>query len=320
MGREHWATMDIVETSPDDKGGLAVIIVTYNSAEALPALLDSLADGLRGIERFEVVVADNNSHDGSSDLAAAHPLGARVIRMGWNAGYAAAINAAAATVRHGVSLLVLNPDLRLYPDAAKPLVEHLASPGVGVVVPINYKQDGSVDPTLRREPSVLSAWAEAVLGGSLAARVGWGEIVDLSARYDSCGAAEWATGSALLISAQARRIVGEWDESFFLYSEEVDYQRRVREAGLSIIFEPQAKVMHAGGGSGSSPRLFALMTANRIRYYRRHHGRLKAALFASGIAFGQMLRCWRGSIHRAGLGGALRPSGALSQFRATARA
>lgn len=309
--------MDTVETSLD-RDGLAVIIVTYNSAEALPALLDSLTDGLRGIERFQIIVADNNSQDGSADLAAAHPIRARVIRMGWNAGYAAAINAAAATVRQEVSLLVLNPDLRLYPDAAKPLFEHLASPGVGVVVPINYKEDGSVDPTLRREPSVLSAWAEAVLGGTLAARIGWGEVVDLSPIYDRCGAAEWATGSALLISAQARKLVGEWDESFFLYSEEVDYQRRVREAGLSIVFEPRAKVMHASGGSGSSPRLFALMTANRIRYYHRHHGRLKSAIFASGIAFGQMLRCWRGSTHRAGLGGALRPSGAVSQFRATA--
>ncbi len=312
------ATMNTVEASSDDRDGLAVIIVTYNSADALPALLDSLSDGLRGIERFEVVIADNNSQDGSAEIAAAHPIGARVIPMGWNAGYAAAINEAAATVRQGAGLLILNPDLRLHPDAIRPLFDHLATPTVGVVVPINYRQDGSVDPTLRREPSVLSAWAEAVLGGSLAAKIGWGEIVDLSPQYDSPGVVEWATGSALLISAHARRIVGEWDESFFLYSEEVDYQRRVREAGLSIIFEPRAKVIHACGGSGSSARLFALMTANRIRYYRRHHGRLKAAMFASGIAFGQMLRCWRGSIHRAGLGGALRPSAAIMQFRATA--
>lgn len=310
--------MKTVNTSSEQDCGLAVIIVTYNSAAALPALLDSLPAGLKGVNHFKVIIADNNSQDGSAELAAAHPVCPHVIRMGYNAGYAAAINAAAATVRSSDSLLILNPDLRLYPDAAEPLIEHLATSSVGVVAPMNCREDGSVDPTLRREPSITTAWAEALLGGRLAARMGWGEIVDLPGRYEKSGTAEWATGSALLVSARARQLVGEWDESFFLYSEEVDYQRRVREAGLSIIFEPRGKVMHACGGSGSSPRLFALMTANRIRYYRRHHGRLHTALFAAGIALGQMLRCWRGAVYRAGLSGALRPSAPISQFRAAA--
>ena len=312
--------MKTVNTSSEKDTGLAAIIVTYNSAAALPALLDSLPEGLKGVDHFEVIVADNNSQDASAEVAAAHPVCSHVIRMGCNAGYAAAINAAAATVPPGISLLILNPDLQLYPATAEPMIEHLASSAVGIVAPMNYKGDGSVDPTLRREPSLVTAWAEAIFGGKLAAKMGLGEIVDLSGRYEESGTTEWAKGSALLVSARARQLVGEWDESFFLYSEEVDYQRRVREAGLSIIFEPRAKVMHAGGGSGSGPRLFALMTANKIRYYRRHHGRLKTALFAAGVAFGQMLRFWRGSTHRAGLGGALRPSTALSQLRATAPA
>lgn len=295
---------------------LSVIIVTFNSGAVLLALLDSLPAGLRGIPGFEVVVVDNDSRDGSAELAEAHPIGPRVIRMGRNAGYAAAINAAAATAPSDADLLILNPDIRLYPGSVRPLVKHASAPSVGIAVPLNFREDGTVDPTLRREPSILTAWAEAVLGGKLAGRLGWGEIVGQADRYDRLGSIEWATGSALLVSAQARRAVGDWDESFFLYSEEVDYQRRVRETGLDIVYEPRSQVMHAGGESGTNPRLFALLTANRIRYYSRHHGALSTSLFRLGIAVGEALRSWRGSVHRAALRGALSPSRPVRDFLA----
>ncbi|MDI7860733.1 glycosyltransferase family 2 protein [Rhizobiaceae bacterium n13] len=300
----------------EDAGAdLSVVIVTYNSASALPALLDSLPTGLKGINRFEVFIVDNDSQDGSAELAEAHALGPTVIRMGRNAGYAAGINAAAALAQPGSHLLILNPDLRLYPDAARPLLEHLAAPSVGVVVPLNYKEDGSIDPTLRREPSMLTAWADAVLGGTLAARLGWSEIVGEANRYHRSGPVEWASGSALLVSAKVRRAVGAWDESFFLYSEEVEYQRRVREAGFDIVYEPRAKVMHSCGGSGTSPRLFALLTSNKIRYYGRYHGFLRTAMFRLGVAAGHATRFWQGSPHRAALYSALMPLGPVSDFQ-----
>ena len=74
--------------------------------------------------------------------------------------------------------------------------------------------------------------------------------------------------------------------------------------------------MHAGGGSGTNPRLFALMTANRIRYYGRHHDTLSTSLFRLGIAVGEAARSWRGSMHRAAFRGALRPSRLVRDFHA----
>jgi N-acetylglucosaminyl-diphospho-decaprenol L-rhamnosyltransferase len=294
--------------------GLAVIIVAFNSASALPPLLDSLPAGLKGVERFEVIIVDNESQDGSAEIAEAHFLRPSVIRMGRNAGYAAAINAAAATVQPDCHLLILNPDLRLYPGAARLLMEHAATPSTGVAVPLNYNEDGNIDPTLRREPSVLTAWADALLGGPLAGRMGLGEVISGAERYGRRGSVEWATGSALLVSARARSIVGEWDETFFLYSEEVDYLRRVREAGFEVIYEPLSHVMHESGGSGRNAMLYALMTANRIRYFGRHHGVVSTALFRLGIVVGQAMRCWRGSWHRAALSCALKPLRPASDF------
>ena len=207
--------LDPGETRPS----VVVVIVTFNSASALPALLDSLVGGLEGVDYFEVIVVDNNSRDGSAEIAEAHPVRPTVIRTGRNAGYAAAINIASNNAATASHLLILNPDLRLYPGAVKPLIERGTTSKVGVVVPLNYKEDGSVDPTLRREPSIITAWADAILGGRLAARLGVGEIIGERRHYDQRGPVQWATGSALLVTTEARKAVGAWDESFFLYSE-----------------------------------------------------------------------------------------------------
>ena len=84
------------------------------------------------------------------------------------------------------------------------------------------------------------------LGGTFAARIGTGEMISDLALYHPGGIIEWATGAALAVAAGARGIVGDWDESFFLYSEEVDYPRRVRESGLFVAYVPQAQVVHIG--------------------------------------------------------------------------
>ena len=117
--------------------------MTYNSASVLPGLLDSLPAGLEGVKQFETIVVDNDSADNSVDTALAHAIRPRIIRMGRNAGYAAAINAAAATVRPDADLLILNPDVRLLPGAASLLVDRLTDSSVGVAVPRILAEDGT---------------------------------------------------------------------------------------------------------------------------------------------------------------------------------
>jgi N-acetylglucosaminyl-diphospho-decaprenol L-rhamnosyltransferase len=277
---------------------LSIVIVTYNSASVLPGLLNSLSSGLEGIKKFEVIVVDNDSADKSVDIALAHAVRPRVIKTGRNAGYAAGINAATATVSGNADLLILNPDVRLLPGTARILAERLADSSVGVAVPKILAEDGTVTWSLRREPSIVTAWTDAILGGALAARIGTGERVGNPSLYDKDGQTDWAEGSVLAVAARARELVGEWDESFFLYSEEIDYMRRVRQCGLSVAYVPQAQAVHIGGDY-QNPRLSALLAANRIRYYRRHHGPLSTALFRLGVITGEGMRIVRGPAHRA---------------------
>ena len=284
---------------------LSIVTVTYNSASVLQGLLDSLRAGLEGIEQYEVIVVDNDSHDHSVDLAIEHPIGARVIATGRNGGYSAGINAATATIESSADLLVLNPDIRLQPGSISRLYAALSSSAVGVAVPQVRGEDGIVAKSIRREPSIATAWSEALLGGRLASRLGLGEMVGNSSLYREGGRIEWATGAILLVAANAREVIVDWDDSFFLYSEEVDYLQRVRAAGMDVLYVPSSQAIHIGGDYHSSDFLTALMTANRIKYYRRHHGALASALFRSGIVVGETMRLVIGSGRRAALNAAL---------------
>jgi N-acetylglucosaminyl-diphospho-decaprenol L-rhamnosyltransferase len=296
-----------VKTSgqPDAKGlehrKLAVIIVTYNSGDTLGGLLDTLGAGLAGIGQTEIVVVDNASADDSVAIALRHPIGVRVVQTGRNGGYAAGINAGSATISPDADLLILNPDIRVAPGSVAHLMRRL-SPNIGITVPRILHEDGTLFHSLRREPSLQTAWADALLGTKLGYGLDRGECVCNDGRYERTGLVDWASGSALLVSSHARASIGPWDESFFLYSEEVDYQRRIREAGQHIAFVPEAVFIHIGGEYSRNARLYALLTANRIIDYERHHGAVANVIFRLAVLSGELLRSIGGSaVHRAGV-------------------
>lgn len=297
---------DIPSRSSRDVPPLCVIVVSYNSGNVLPGLLDSIEAGMEGVGHYEIVVADNSSLDDSVAIALSHPIRPRVLAMGRNAGYAAGINAAAATVDDHADILVLNPDIRLYRGSVRSMRAALNDPSVGIVVPQMLHEDGTLSMSIRREPSLRSAWAEALIGGRLAARLGLGEVVLDVPLYHAGGPIEWATGAAMLIAAHARARLGDWDESFFLYSEEVDYFLRLREAGLRALYVPGARVVHIGGDCHRSAFLSALLTKNRIGYFSRHHGVGQSFIFRLGIVLGELIRSPSSPAHRASLKAALR--------------
>jgi GT2 family glycosyltransferase len=280
---------------------LAVVIVTFNSADTLPDLLSSLQTGLAHHDERDIVVVDNASSDASVATVKHHPVGARVICSPVNGGYASAINMATATIRPDADLLILNPDIRLFETTVAQLQTCLGDPAVGVAVPKILKETGELSFSLRRNLTVASAWSEALLGGRVSNALGLGEVIAEPHIYREQQEVEWATGAILLVSADARKRVGNWDESFFLYSEEVDFMRRVRRAGLTVRYHPQAQAVHIGGDTRASPFLYSLLTANRVLDYSRHHNRLATALLRCGAIFGEVLRAWKGREHRAAL-------------------
>jgi GT2 family glycosyltransferase len=288
---------------------VAVVVVSYNSAAVLPGLVASLAAGMAGL-RWQLVVADNDSGDGSADLVRRLVPAATVVQMRRNAGYAAGINAAVAAAGPHGAVLALNPDVRLEPGCVPRLLAALREPGVGIAVPQLLDARGAVIESMRRRPSLVRALADAVIGADRAGRIGGlGEVVTDERSYASPAEPEWAEGSTQLISAECWRRCGGWDESYFLYSEETDFHLRAREAGLRIRYVPTARAVHLEGESATSPRLWALLVANRLMFFRRRNARLASAGFWLALVIREASRALRGSqTSRAALGVLFRPA------------
>jgi len=266
------------------------VIVTYQSAAHIGALLEALqAERISGLD-LEVLVVDNASTDNTSEVVARFDW-VTFMPSGGNLGYAAGVNIGSRLVPKERALLVLNPDLVTAPGTVAQLLDGLERPGVGVVVPRMEDVDGVLVPSLRNEPSIGREFIDAILG-SQAARVptGWSGMVWDPRAYESEQFPDWAVGAALLVSSRCRAAVGDWDERYFLYSEETDFLRRVRAAGLLVRYEPTAVVRHISGGSGTSVGLYALCAVNTVRYYRRYHAWLPSVVFAGEAVLRQLLR------------------------------
>jgi GT2 family glycosyltransferase len=110
------------------------------------------------------------------------------------------------------------------------------------------------------------------------------------ARYRAHGPAVWASGAAWMISGPCMSRTGGYDESFFLYWEEVDLALRARDAGYSLEYVPEAAATHVGGRSNVDASLYALMMTNRARGYRRRHGPLRSSAYHSALLAGEIAR------------------------------
>ena len=241
---------------------VAIVVVTYNSQDCVGDLLDSLAE----CGADQIVVVDNGSSDETVRIVESH-VGVNVIRS-TNVGYAGGVNRGVRAAPDADAYLILNPDLVVHPGVVGALAAALAEPQVGLSVPLVLDSDGRRQDSLRREQSLLRAVGLNWTGLPLLS-----EYVKGDAEYSAPRDADWALGAAVMFSRECYEAIGEWDESFFLYSEETDFCLRARDAGWRTRFVPDAVVMHHGGGSGRNDATHVMQVVNRVRLYARRHSK-----------------------------------------------
>lgn len=273
----------------EQRAEVSVAIVTYNSAEDVTGLVQSLRVQASDVP-LRVVVVDNSSEDGTLATLAAHP-DITTIQAPGNLGYAGGINLAYSQIPPNEHILILNPDLTLQPNTIRTLIERLYRSDAAVVVPRIDDGEGALFHSLRREPTLVNALGDAAFGSHWPSRSSYLSDIDWNPdHYTFPHPVEWASGAAMLLRAGVRESVGLWDERYFLYMEETDYLRRVRESGHEIWFEPAARVVHKQGGSGSSPQLDALLAVNRVRYMEAYHSRMYANAYRAVIGLHHLAR------------------------------
>jgi len=224
--------------------------------------------------RLEIIVVDNASADGSVEMVRAEFPRVRLIANADNRGFPAANNQGLA-VAQGRYVLLLNPDTEVVGDALAGMVAYAdAHPDVGVVGPQLLNPDGSVQSSRRRFPTLATALLESTWLQPYAPRGVLERYYVLDRPDDEVQDVDWVKGAALMARAEAVQQVGLMDEDFFMYSEELDWCRRFREAGWRVVYLPSAQIVHYEGKSSEQvvPARHIHFQTSKVHYFRKHHG------------------------------------------------
>jgi hypothetical protein len=269
---------------------ISVIIVSYNTREMTLRCLGTLEGALGGIPS-EIWVVDNASTDGSAAGIRLRFPKVRLIESPVNAGFGAANNLAMRKAS-GRYFLLLNSDAFPEPGAIRALLEYLQShPKVAMAGPRLLNEDGSLQVSCFKFPSPLRAWLENLW---ISAAFPHHPVVGDYRfwRHDSERTVDFLIGACILLPREAFERTGGFDEQFFMYSEETDWQRRIRDLGWEIAFTPAARVTHLGGASGATDpkRISRYFMESLDRYELKHHGVAGLVFFRCAMIIGCALR------------------------------
>lgn len=281
---------------------VAGIIINYRTAELTVTATTALLKELRTLPSAHLYVVDNDSGDGSLDhlRAAAQTEGwgndVTVIAAPKNGGYGYGINVG---VQHGLALrdppdyfYVLNSDAFADPGSVGKMVDYLdAHPGTGVAGSEIHGTEGQTQATAFRFLSVFSELEDKARIG-LVSRLLAPWITSLPKPAESTEV-DWIPGTSMLIRRRVLEEVGLFDESFFLYFEEIDFCRRVRNAGWAVSYVHEAAITHIGSVSTKlgeeRRRIPGYWFESRHRYFLKHHGVLYAAAADAAWIAGHLL-------------------------------
>ena len=223
------------------------VVVNYESGSALTRCVDDLARC--GLDA--VVVVDNGSTDGSLDAAMVASPRIEIVDPGENLGYGAAVNRGVAATSSDF-LLICNPDLEVPVGVVETLVGVLvADSEVAIAGPLIRTPSGERYPSARQFPSIIDAAGHALLGifapdNRFTRRY---QRSELDSICDESLHVDWVSGACFLVRRDAYEQVGGFDESFFMYLEDVDLCWRLGRAGWRVAYAPAASVVHLQGCS-----------------------------------------------------------------------
>ncbi len=287
------------DNSESRRPDFSVVLVSWNSKTFLQDCLLTLYAAQ--IEHtFEVIIVDNNSTDGTPDVISAAFPQALVVRLASNSGFAAASNAGIreAAGRH---VLLLNCDALIDGRSLDMMVSFLdRTPAAACVGGRLLNPDESFQSGYGNFSSLLEELAIALRIGSTL-HPGY----PLHRDSDSPCAVQWLSAACLLVRKAVFDEVGYLDEQYFMYSEEVDFQYRLRLAGWSVYYLPGAFTVHYGGGSQGRYRRRAMVYRGKLLFYAKHYGRLRSVtlrLLLGGISVAKSLAWTAGFLVKSSAG------------------
>jgi GT2 family glycosyltransferase len=253
---------------------LSIVLVHYRSPDHLLNCLRSIQEDSETLAH-EIVVIDNDSGDGTpARLRREHPQ-IQWIENRSNVGYSRAVNQGIRATEAPL-VLVMNPDCEVRPGAIARLARHLREhPEVAVAGPRILNPDGTLEYSARAFPDHLTFFFNRY---SLLTRLFPNN--PFSRRYlltdwdhASVREVDWLSGACLMVRRSAIDRVGPMDEAFFMFNEDVDWCRRMKQAGFGVAYVPDAVIVHHVGASRRKvgAKVIYARHLGMIHYFHKHH-------------------------------------------------
>lgn len=272
---------------------VSAVLVSYNTKELTLVAISHVLRDFEALDSSEIILVDNDSQDGTvAAVQSAFPT-VHIIQNHENVGFGNANNQAFALCR-GEYVLLVNTDAFIHSGCIRSLTEFLDThPDVGVVAPRVVNNDGSLQPSVHPFPTPLRCWIENLWLNPFVRNVfnlrDW-----RSWPHDETQEVPWVIGACMLVRKSIIDSVGSFDERFFMYSEETDWQYRIRKAGWKIWFVHAAEVTHLGGASGGTE---SLNSKTRIAFFeslnyfeQKNFGLLGAFSVRAAMLLGSIIR------------------------------
>lgn len=256
---------------------LSIVVVSWNTRDLLARCLESACPGAHA-QGLELLVVDNHSSDGSAEMVGERFPWVQLIANGENLGFARASNQGIKRSQ-GRYILLLNSDTEVHPGALDALVgfmnEHPQAGGCG---PRLLNPDGSLQPschpmlTPERELWRL-LFLDRLYRRATYAQERWS--------LDAPHPVDVIKGASFLLRRSALEQVGLLDETYFMYTEEMDLCYRLREAGWQLWWVPRAAVLHRGAASSRqiAEVMYVQLYRSKVQFHRKFGGRWRAARF-----------------------------------------
>lgn len=267
---------------------LSIVIVSWNVFDQLADCLDSILENSvvqmlphEKRLRLEVIVVDSASSDNTVAMITRHFPRVTVLAQVENIGFTRGNNVGLEAAQ-GRYLLLLNPDTVILGNALAEMVEFLDdNPDVGIVGPYTLNTNGTTQSTRRRFPTIAVGFFESTWLQSLAPKT----ILDNYYVRDAPDIAtldvDWMQGSALMVRREVYEQIGGLDPGYVMYSEELDWCRRAKDANWRIVYLSTAQIIHHGGKS-TDRQTTAINHINfqqsKLRYFSKYHGQFIAQI------------------------------------------
>lgn len=258
---------------------LSIIIVNWNVRDMLAECLRSVL-AYHGALDIEIIVVDSASADDSVAMLRRDFLNVNLLAQSTNVGFVRGNNIALEQAQ-GRYVLLLNPDTVVHPHALATMAEYLDHhPQVGIVGPHTLNTDGTHQSTRRRFPTILTAmiestWLQEALPASLLESFYVRDRSD-----DGIYEVDWVQGSALMARREVYEQIGGLDTAYVMFSEELDWCKRAKDAGWQVVYIGNAYITHYGSSSADQveTRKHVHFQHSKLRYFRKFHGPVVAFL------------------------------------------